>query len=89
MDQGTEFGADFQHRCQSRCILPVVTDLETPWWNSVVERHGALFKMACRAMTTGAQSRRRKPQRTLVEESVFVHRRKEGLKDGADLACAY
>ena len=26
-------------------ILPVVTDLETPWQNSVVERHGALFKM--------------------------------------------
>ena len=31
--------------CQSREILPVVTDLETPWQNSVVERHGALFKM--------------------------------------------
>ena len=46
MDQGTEFGADFQHLCQSRGILPVVTDLETPWQNSVVERHGALFKMA-------------------------------------------
>ena len=46
MDQGTEFGADLQHLCQSRCILPVVTDLETPWQNSVVERHGALFKMA-------------------------------------------
>ena len=46
MDQSTEFGADFQHLCQSRCILPVVTDLETPWQNSVVERHGALFKMA-------------------------------------------
>ena len=46
MDQGTEFGADFQHLCQSRSILPVVTDLETPWQNSVVERHGALFKMA-------------------------------------------
>ena len=27
-------------------ILPLVTDLETPWQNSVVERHGALFKMA-------------------------------------------
>ena len=27
-------------------ILPVVTDLETPWQNSVIERHGALFKMA-------------------------------------------
>ena len=38
--------ADFQHLCQSRCILPVVTDLETPWQNSVVDRHGALFKMA-------------------------------------------
>ena len=46
MDQGTEFGADFQHLCQSRGILPVVTVLETPWQNSVVERHGALFKMA-------------------------------------------
>ena len=46
MDQGTEFGADFQHMCQSRGILPVVTDLETPWQYSVVERHGALFKMA-------------------------------------------
>ena len=46
MDQGTEFGADFQHLCQSRGILPVVTDLETPWQHSVVERHGALFKMA-------------------------------------------
>ena len=46
MYQGTEFGADFQHLCQSRGILPVVTDLETPWQNSVVERHGALFKMA-------------------------------------------
>ena len=43
MDQGTEFGADFQQLCQSRSILPVVTDLETPWQNSVVERHGALF----------------------------------------------
>ena len=41
MDQGTEFGADF-----FMGILPVVTDLETPWQNSVVERHGALFKMA-------------------------------------------
>ena len=46
MDQGTEFFVDFQHLCQSRRILPVVTDLETPWQNSVVERHGALFKMA-------------------------------------------
>ena len=46
MDQGTEFGADFQHLCHSTGILPVVTDLETPWQNSVVERHGALFKMA-------------------------------------------
>ena len=46
MDQDTEFGADFQHLCQSRGILPPVTDLETPWQNSVVERHGALFKMA-------------------------------------------
>ena len=24
----------------------MVTELETPWQNSVVERHGALFKMA-------------------------------------------
>ena len=46
MDQGTEFGAEFQHLCQSREVLTVVTDLETPWQNSVVERHGALFKMA-------------------------------------------
>ena len=46
MDQGTEFGADFQHLCPSRGILTVVTDLEKPWQNSVVERHGALFKMA-------------------------------------------
>ena len=46
MDHGSEFGADFQHLCQSRGILPAVTDLETPWQNSVVERHGALFKMA-------------------------------------------
>ena len=46
MDQGTEYGADFRHLCQSRGILLVVTDLETPWQNSVVERHGALFKMA-------------------------------------------
>ena len=30
---------------QSWEILPVVTGLETPWQNSVVERHGALFKM--------------------------------------------
>ena len=55
MDQGTEFGADFQHLCQSRCILPVVTDLETPWQNSVVERHG--FEKACslEAPTTEAE----------------------------------
>ena len=33
MDQGTELGAYFQHLCQSRGILPVVTDLETPWQN--------------------------------------------------------
>ena len=46
MDLGTEFDADFQHLCQSRGILPVVTDLETPWQNSVVERHGEFFKMA-------------------------------------------
>ena len=44
--QGTEFGADCQQLCQSRGILPVVTDLETPWQNAVLERHGALFKMA-------------------------------------------
>ena len=43
MDQCTEFGADFQHLCQSSGILPVVTDKETPWQNSVVEQHGALF----------------------------------------------
>ena len=46
MDQGTEFGVDFQHLCQYRDFLPVVTDPETPWPNSVVERHGTLFKMA-------------------------------------------
>ena len=46
MDQGTKFGADSQHLFQSRCILPVVTDLKTSWQNSVVERRGALFKMA-------------------------------------------
>ena len=46
MDQGTEFGADFQHLCQSRGILLVVTDLETPWQNSVIKRHGVLFNMA-------------------------------------------
>ena len=46
MDQGTEFGADFQHLCQSRGTLSVVTDLETPWQISVIGRHGALFKMA-------------------------------------------
>ena len=38
MDQGTEFGSDFQHLCQYKGILPVVTDMETPWQNSVVER---------------------------------------------------
>ena len=48
MDQGTEFGADFQHLCQSRRILLMVTDLETPWQDSVVERHGALFKKGIR-----------------------------------------
>ena len=46
LDLGSEFGADFRHLCQSRGTLQVVTDLETPWQNSVVERHGALFKMA-------------------------------------------
>ena len=46
MDQGTEFGADFQHLCQSRGIMPVVADSETPWQNSAVEGHGALSKMA-------------------------------------------
>ena len=45
MDRGTEFSADHQQLCQSRGILPVVTDFETPWQNAVVERHGALFKM--------------------------------------------
>ena len=39
----------------------MVTDLETPWQNSVVERHGALFKMAfekacsLEAPTTGVE----------------------------------
>ena len=46
MDQGAEFGADFQQMCQLTGFLPVVTDLEEPWQNAVVERHGALFKMA-------------------------------------------
>ena len=46
MNRSTEFGADCQQLCQSRGILPVVTDLETPWQNAVLERHGALFKMA-------------------------------------------
>ena len=61
MDQGTEFVPDFQHLCQSKGILPVVTDLETPWQNSVVERRGAMFKMgfekACslKAPTTEAE----------------------------------
>ena len=31
------------NNCANPGILPVVTDLETPWQNSVVERHGALF----------------------------------------------
>ena len=31
MDQGTEFDPHFQHLFQSKCILPMVTDLETPW----------------------------------------------------------
>ena len=56
MDQGTEFGADFQHLCQSRGILPVVTDLETPWQNSVVERHGALFKNGIRESVQSGSS---------------------------------
>ena len=46
MDHGTEFGADVQHLSQSREILPKETDFETPWQNSDVGRHGALFKMA-------------------------------------------
>ena len=34
----------------------MVTDLETPWQNKVVERHGALFKMAFeKAATTEAE----------------------------------
>ena len=56
MDQGTEFGADFQHLCQSRDILPVVTDLGTPWQNSVVERHGALFKNGIRESVQAGSS---------------------------------
>ena len=36
----------FNSSANSRCILLVVTDLETPWQTSVVERHGDLFKMA-------------------------------------------
>ena len=39
MDQDIKFGADFQPLCQSKGILLVVTDLETPWQYSVVERH--------------------------------------------------
>ena len=46
MDKGTEFGADFQHLCQSRSFLVVVTYLETPWQNFVIKRYGALFSMA-------------------------------------------
>ena len=46
MNQGTEFGADIQHLCQYREILPVVTDPETLWPNSAAEEHGAWFKKA-------------------------------------------
>ena len=45
MDQGTEFDTHIQHLRQSRGILAVVIDLEMPWQNSVVEGHGALFKV--------------------------------------------
>ena len=45
MDRGTEFGADFQHLCQYRDTLLVVTDPETPWSIPIVESHEALFKM--------------------------------------------
>ena len=43
-DQGSEFRADFRQMCQFTGILHVVTDLEAPWQNTVVERHGALLK---------------------------------------------
>ena len=56
MDQGTEFGADFQHLCQSRGILLVVTDLEIPWQNFVVERHGALFRSGIRESVQSGSS---------------------------------
>ena len=36
----------FNTSAQTRGTLPVVTDLETPWQNFIVERHGALLKMA-------------------------------------------
>ena len=36
----------FQQLCQLRGSVPVVTDMEAPWQNAVVETHGALFKMA-------------------------------------------
>ena len=39
MDQGTEFGADFQGLCYNCGTLPIVCDLETPWQNVVTERH--------------------------------------------------
>ena len=58
MDQGTEFGADFQHLCQSRGILPVVTDSETPWQTSVVEPR-ALSKWHSRKRAVWKLRRRR------------------------------
>ena len=47
--------------CQHRGILPLVCDLETPWHDAAIERHGALFKMAfekaccCETPTTEAE----------------------------------
>ena len=47
MDQGTDrVRCRFSTPVPIQGILPVVTDLETPWQIFVVERHGALFKLA-------------------------------------------
>ena len=53
MDLGTEFDADFQHLCQSRCILPVVTDLETPWKKF---RRRATWSLVQNGLREGVQS---------------------------------
>ena len=67
MDQGTEFGADFQHLlCQgSRGIWhPVVTDLETPKEEilSVETDTEQLFKMAIRESVQHWKPQRRRPK---------------------------